>query len=304
MGAQPHRGVRDMASSRWNAYLRLGRVSNLPTVWTNGLAGAYFAGGMPDIATAIWIALALSCFYVAGMFLNDAFDWRFDQEFRPERPIPRGEVRIAEVWIAGTVLMAAGIGLSLWIAGRAGAASAPVLIAGLALAGLIVYYNARHKRDPLSPLFMALCRAATYFVAALALGAAVDWRLGLAAAALAAYVIGLTYVAKQENLSEVRNLWPLLFLAGPIALAVANPAAPPLIYLWAALLLGWAVYSISFLVRKQGRSIPRAVVSLIAGISLADALALQAQGAPLEGILACLAGFGLTLLFQRYIPGT
>src|SRR5690606_23727822 len=36
-------------------------------------------------------------------------------------------------------------------------------------------------------------------------GAAVVW----------AYVIGLTYVAKQEKLGRVASLWPLLFLAAP-----------------------------------------------------------------------------------------
>ena len=29
----------------WNVALRLGRVSNLPTVWSNSLAGLVLAGG-------------------------------------------------------------------------------------------------------------------------------------------------------------------------------------------------------------------------------------------------------------------
>ena len=54
--------------------LRLGRISNLPTVWTNVLAGALLAGGgLADVRVPL-LMLALSMFYLGGMFLNDAFD--------------------------------------------------------------------------------------------------------------------------------------------------------------------------------------------------------------------------------------
>src|SRR4051812_7533986 len=45
--------------------LRLGRVSNLPTVWTNVLAGIALAGGDPTLGRAAPLALAVSLFYVA-----------------------------------------------------------------------------------------------------------------------------------------------------------------------------------------------------------------------------------------------
>ena len=54
---------------------------------------------------------------------------------------------------------------------------------------------------------------------------------------------------------------------------------------------------------RQRGDIPRAVVSLIAGISLLDALLIAGSGLP-ELALAALAGFGVTLFFQRYIAGT
>lgn len=70
--------------------LRLGRVSNLPTVWTNALAGAALAGGEPWQAAMLPLLLALSLFYVGGMYLNDAFDRDIDARERPARPIPAG----------------------------------------------------------------------------------------------------------------------------------------------------------------------------------------------------------------------
>ncbi len=70
--------------------LRLGRVSNLPTVWTNVAAAAVLAGVPLASLGVLALALACSLFYVGGMFLNDAFDREFDRRVRPERPIPSG----------------------------------------------------------------------------------------------------------------------------------------------------------------------------------------------------------------------
>ena len=67
--------------------LRLGRVSNLPTVWTNALAGLVLAGQAGWDPRIPPLLLALSLFYVAGMYLNDAFDREIDARERPERPI-------------------------------------------------------------------------------------------------------------------------------------------------------------------------------------------------------------------------
>jgi lysophospholipase L1-like esterase len=54
--------------------LRLGRVSNLPTVWTNVVAATVLAGGALTSTTTLLAISAMTLFYVAGMYLNDAFD--------------------------------------------------------------------------------------------------------------------------------------------------------------------------------------------------------------------------------------
>ena len=117
------------------------------------------------------------------------------------------------------------------------------------------------------------------------------------------YLIGLTYVAKQENLAQVSNLWPLLFLAAPAAygawLALGNFALVPFWLLFCA----WALVALWYLRRRQRGDIPRAVVSLIAGIALLDAVLIAGSGSLALALLA-VAGFALTLFFQRYISGT
>ena len=57
----------------YQTFLKLGRVSNLPTVWTNALAGMVLAG-QPSVSGFLIVGLALTLFYTGGMWLNDAFD--------------------------------------------------------------------------------------------------------------------------------------------------------------------------------------------------------------------------------------
>jgi 4-hydroxybenzoate polyprenyltransferase len=276
--------------------LSLGRVSNLPTVWTNALAGALLAGARdlgPELALVV---LAFSLFYAGGMFLNDAFDAPWDARQRPERPIPSGAAGAREVFLWGFGLLAAGV-LVLALFGREPA------MAGMALAGVITFYNWNHKANPLSPVVMGLCRVLIYVGAALCYTVQLPAILWWGALALLCYLVGLTYIAKQENLARVENLWPLAFLAVPVLYgAWLSASEPPVAAFW-AIFCGWMAVALWFLRRRQRGDIPRAVVGLIAGISLLDALLIAASGLP--GLaLAALAGFGVTLFFQRYIAGT
>ena len=68
--------------------LKLGRVSNLPTVWTNVLAGTVLAAGTTQGWRTGLVVLAMSLFYIGGMYLNDYFDRAIDARERPQRPIP------------------------------------------------------------------------------------------------------------------------------------------------------------------------------------------------------------------------
>ena len=57
--------------------LVLGRASNLPTVWSNCLAGWILGGGGPH-KRLLALCGGATLLYVGGMFLNDAFDAQFD----------------------------------------------------------------------------------------------------------------------------------------------------------------------------------------------------------------------------------
>jgi 4-hydroxybenzoate polyprenyltransferase len=284
--------------------LRLGRVSNLPTVWSNVLAGVTLAGASAADARVPLLLIALSLSYVGGMYLNDWFDRDIDSRHRPERPIPSGQVAAATVFTAGMVMLTASVLLLLWVGYAFGEGTgwrAPV--AGIALAGTIVFYDWRHKGNPLSPVVMGLCRFLVYLVSGYALVASPPMQLWAAAALLLCYLVGLTYVAKQETLGVVRNLWPLGFLALPLVYAAVAAAGGALSTALFIAFAAWVIYALHFLWRRRPGDVPRAVVSLIAGISLLDAVFIAAWGSAMLAVLA-LAAFLATLFLQRLVAGT
>jgi 4-hydroxybenzoate polyprenyltransferase len=222
-------------NKRLRTALRLGRVSNLPTVWTNVMAGLALNQGALAPEVIVPLGIAVSLFYVAGMYLNDAFDWRWDAQHRPERPIPAGEVSARTVFAAGFAMMATG----LLILGLGPGRPYP-LFGGLGLAACILVYDVSHKQNPIAPLVMGLCRVAVYVIAALAaaprLGAAVYVGGGLQLA----YLVGLTLVARHETRNprlpalvgkliagiSLLDAAVLLALGHPVAAAVAALGFP------------------------------------------------------------------------------
>jgi len=205
---------------RRRAYLLLARVSNLPTVWSNVLAGLVAGSSLPaaDPALTATLLLSASAFYTGGMFLNDAFDAPFDRTARPERPIPRGDVGLGEAFAIGGGLLTAGLALL--------AQHRRALAFGVALAAAIVFYDARHKKNALAPIVMGACRGLVYLTAA-ATGAvsAAAWA---GAGVMLVYVAGLTVVARRAG-ANARWLIPALIagisLVDAVFILVVEPSA-------------------------------------------------------------------------------
>jgi 4-hydroxybenzoate polyprenyltransferase len=282
--------------------LRLGRVSNLPTVWTNAVVGVALAGVSPWHWATVPAALGLSLAYIGGMYLNDAFDRGIDARERPSRPIPSGAAEANTVFALGFALMLGGVALLLTAACGFGVSSEWAVLAGLALCGAVTAYNWHHKGNPLSPLWMGACRLLAYVSAGLAAAAVLPAPLLAAAAVSLCYLIGLTYIAKQETLDRIGNLWPLLFLLAPLAYGawLAEEAADWLVLL---ALAGWIGVALALLRRRRPGDVPRAVVSLIAGIALLDAVFLATAGWT-GAVPLALGCFAATLVMQRWISGT
>ena len=282
--------------SKLRTLLVLGRVSNLPTVWSNCLAG-WCLGGHGSVASLVWVALSASFLYEGGMFLNDAFDAEFDYHHRRARPIPSGAITEREVWRWGWV------GLALGLAAALGLGPTVVMWAA-ALAACIILYNAVHKWTPLAPVLMGLCRCCVYLMAASAAPHGVSGEVIWKGMALAAYVVGLSCLARKES-SRVRiNFWPTLFLLTPAFFAglMDDDASWTAAAVYAVVVAGWSAWALS---RSLGRAEPNigyTVSRLLAGIVLVDVLAVANSGEPWTGCFA--VWFALALLLQRYIPAT
>ena len=283
---------------RLSTLLRLGRISNLPTIWTNVLAGAVIAGGGERSDNLALILMAMTAFYVGGMYLNDYFDRVADARDRPGRPIDAGEIRANSVLLIGFGLLAVGVGLLISFGPGA-------ILCGILLAGVIVLYDVWHKGNMLSPVVMGSCRALVYIGTGVAVSGSISNALLIGAMALAFHTAGITYAAKQESLDRVGNLWPLVLLAVPLLVALPALFSGWMVIAAFILLLAADTVAIRLLAKRPARgAVPRAVSGLIAAICLVDALAIAAAAGGILIVAICVLGYPLTRLFQRSIPGT
>ncbi len=275
--------------------LVLGRISNLPTVWSNCLAAWLLNGGVlrPNF---FLLSAGATLLYTGGMFLNDAFDVEFDRQHRRERPIPSGKISVGAVWRFGVSFLLLGWLLILplgWLAA----------IAALLLVATILVYDAIHKRTVFAPLLMAACRFLLYFVAAAATQSQVSAMVLWHGLTLAAYVTGLSYLARGESGQGIVRRWPLLLLLAPLVangLVNVHPSAVA----WAAsmCLFGWLLWCLREIMQQPVQNVGRSVAGLLAGIALVDAAALSQLTIQLALVFGGL--FVLALVLQRKIPAT
>jgi hypothetical protein len=308
--------------------LILGRVSNLPTVWSNLLVG--WALGEGDLSAFPYLGLLLaggSLLYVGGMYLNDFRDASFDLHYCPERPIPAGKIsRTAVGWLT-----------ALWFVAGLGCVAffgiAATLIA-LLLVAAIVLYDFQHKGVAWAPWIMGLCRALLYVGGMTAVRgievfsqARLLWPQYLMAITLGVYVAGITYFARGESRPQKPTRWALALLLLPVFVQVGihilYPSHIPLSSYFQAwpwelwfpwsmwltfwipyclVLIGWMAWLLVPFWRRKKPSIGRVVSGLLAGIVFVDMIGWS--GAPNAVPPLLLPLFLLALLLQRIIPAT
>lgn len=287
-------GTKAIGVNYWSVILQLGRVSNLPTVWSNVIAGMVLSGNTLENQTLVFLLMSMSLMYVAGMFLNDAFDENYDAIHRPDRPIPAKLVTTKTVLIYGFTFLLLGAFLLALI-------NQDALFSGITLAVAIIYYNHHHKYNPYSPVVMGFCRMLVYITAAAATTVQIPALVWQGALALLVYVMGFTYLAKREGSKKVAYFWPTISFAGPVFLVFfVYPWTTAWPYLCMGVFIVWTIRC-SWLVANH--LFQTGVGGFIAGISLLDALVISTQGESIWIITGYIT-FLLTLLSQRRITGT
>lgn len=279
--------------------LILGRVSNLPTVWSNCLAGWILAGNT-DLSEKFFVLLSsATLFYVGGMYWNDTMDIEWDREKAPERPIPSGAIPLRHAWIWGGFLFTCGFGLALFLGTVA-------LLLSTALFVSILIYDWSHKRISWAPVIMASCR---FWLILFAAASAFDGRpisgfVLWSAVFLFCYIVGLSYIARHERLATPFDLWPLMLLSGPAVWGfIANsPSLWTQSIVFAVPFLAWTAWALSYLLIPSRRQPGKAVSLLLSGIVLTDVIAIQPLGGPILIILVAL--FASCQVLQKWIPAT
>jgi 4-hydroxybenzoate polyprenyltransferase len=280
--------------------LVLGRISNLPTVWSNLIAGWVLARGTFDLAALSLLLLGGSLLYIGGMYLNDYCDTEFDVHYCPRRPIPAGKIsRRAVGWLTN-VWFACGLACLAFL-GWTTAALALMLVAA------IVLYDFRHKNVVWAPPVMGICRVILYPLAASATANPVpSWHVIFKGIALGIYVVGITYLARGESRVSKLARWPFLLLLLPVMISVSmcdprlDVCGP--VGFFCLPLLFWLCWLLFPFHRRSNQSVGRLVSGLLASIVLVDMIAV----APILRFEAAylFTLFVIALLLQRIIPAT
>lgn len=273
-------------------------MSNLPTTWSNVLC-AFLLTGAFQWPAFIGAILAISLFYVAGMYLNDWRDADFDREHRPERPIPSQEISRKAVFICAVSYFVVALGISFIMQPQS-------VLWTLGLILCITAYDLNHKNNSMSPWIMAACRALIYPWAASLTGQELSVELWIAAAAAYCYTLGLTYTARGADKTLLMKLVLGLTLLMPAILwgSLLSNGSMPFGFLALVVFLAWTAYCLSDWFKKTSRGGP-SIGNLIAGFCFVDLLAVSVATPITVAILLMVALlFISTLKFQKIISGT
>lgn len=285
-------------------YARLARLSNLPTVVANVLAGCAIGAAETGFPwqTAVVMSLSMMCFYAAGMALNDLADLQFDLVTRPERPIPSGRISVRAAHAFAINLLLFGIMLAATQSARAS-------VAAFVLGVAILAYNMSHKLFAWSVVLMGLCRALVYVTTVLALRKLLLSDL-VYPFTVAAYTALITLVAREENTHGrlrrvLRNIAAAMPLFAPVALILGQLRFGAQLHSWQVIACLAVITAIGFASRPAltGGAVKKSIVGWIVSMALLDALFVCGLGYPLPAV-AALACFGLAAIAQRRILGT
>jgi 4-hydroxybenzoate polyprenyltransferase len=267
--------------------------------------------------------------YMAGMVLNDVFDYEVDLQERPKRPLPSGA--ISRIWAKRLGFAMLGIGVALaWLAGlistRAGITLWRPGAVATVLACVILVYDTVAKKTRFGPVVMGACR----FLNVL-LGMSLHARsnepafdlLGyhpahfMIAGGIGLYIVGVTTFARSEATTSRRAtlLLGLAVLAGGLGMLAVFPTLCPtaFVYLiephsyWPLALLVMSIWilrpCLAAIANPGPQQVQSAVKSCIVSLIVLDATVTLLICPPVYGV-AVIALLIPMLLLGRWVYST
>jgi hypothetical protein len=223
------------------------RPANMVTSVADVLAGIAISGFFAlslfhsdYLYPVILLCISTACLYAGGIVFNDVFDFELDCVERPERPIPKGIVNIAQASIAGAILLFAGIILASFVHMESGILALAISIAALT-------YDKWGKHHPfLGPVNMGLCRGLNLLLGISILPDMLG-RMWLIAIVPIIYIASITMISRGEVHGSSKR---------PLYTAAAFYAVVLIFIMWFAylsgtiwnalpflLLFGWMIYN-------------------------------------------------------------
>jgi 4-hydroxybenzoate polyprenyltransferase len=269
-------------------FLRLMRPANIVTAVADILAGLAIAGFLSldelTLGPIAYLILATIGLYGGGVVFNDVFDADLDRVERPERPIPRGLISVAEASVLAAILLLGGVACAFAVSQCSG-------LLAIAIAVAAIVYDKWGKHQPLlGPLNMGLCRGLNLLLGVSIIPDQVEqyWLVGIVPLV---YIAAITMVSRGEVHGGSRRT---LFFAGVLyALAICTILGVGIKndqILWPVLLVGaWASMIFIPLYRAiqmpEGKFIGRAVKAGVIALILMDAAWAAAFGFPLLALV-------------------
>lgn len=149
------------------------------------------------------LMLASAALYLAGMILNDCFDYQEDARERPNRPLPAGRIALKTAWSLGWLLLGSGVILASLVGFQQ-------LTIAIVLSAFIIIYNGYAKQTLIGTTVMGGCRY-------------LNWLLGLSVLPLQStqfilalpifiYVAALTLLSIDETSATKKNYLVFSFI--------------------------------------------------------------------------------------------
>ena len=208
-----------MKNNKLLAYLQLFRFPNVFTAIADVAMGFLFTKGLPPypffVSYLLPLVLSSCCLYIAGMVLNDVFDFEADSVERPDRPLPSGRIDRAWAKKLGFGLLGVGIAFA-WFVGLGSFATPKPGMLAIVLAVAIYLYDSVAKQTAIAPILMGSCRTLNVLLGMSCALIAPDQLL--IAFGLGTYVAGITWFARCEAKNSNRNM--LMFGLGVMMLGI------------------------------------------------------------------------------------
>jgi 4-hydroxybenzoate polyprenyltransferase len=157
---------------------------------------------------------------------------------------------------------------------------------GLALTVLVIVAQVLRRLASFATVLPPVCRLMLYLIGASAGAIGVAGGPIWCGLALAIYILGAHYLARQKNALGPERHWPILLLAVPICLAliVDDDGARAAGLLLSAVLALWMARCLRPALWSDERDFDGALAGLVAGIALVDLLAVADAPKPLSAV--------------------